>query len=81
MVCNASGSSKSQKNGPFHSIVWPGLMLYTCCFSKPKRGLRRKENTIVAICAKAQQLFPGNFLNFLGLPLYFLLLSTSAMFG
>ena len=26
MVCNASRSSKSQKDGPFHRIVWQGLI-------------------------------------------------------
>ena len=25
MVCDASGSSKLQENGPFHRNVWPGL--------------------------------------------------------
>ena len=26
MVCDASGSSTSQENGPFHRNVWPGLI-------------------------------------------------------
>ena len=25
MVCDASKGSKSQENGPFHRVVWPGL--------------------------------------------------------
>ena len=27
MICDASRSSKSQENGPYHHIVWPGLFV------------------------------------------------------
>ena len=29
MVCDASRSSESQKNGPFHRIVWQGLIFFS----------------------------------------------------
>ena len=44
MVCDASRSSKSQENGPFHRIVWQGLKADSIMYRAVSNNKDRPSN-------------------------------------